>query len=214
MAIPYTFANRTGSIALAELDANFATSITLGTTPVQLGYTTITLNGVTLTNPTIGSPSSGGVAYGLGGLLQYTAAGTSTYVLTAQGPGVAPIWAPVTSTSGGTVTSVAVTSANGFAGTVAFPTAAANITMTTTVTGLIKGNGVALSPAAVGADYSEGTAALATGIVKSTTSTGALSIAVENTDYLPATSPAVISVSSASGALRITQTGADRKSVV
>ena len=81
-------------------------------------------------------------------------------------------------TSGGTVTTVSVTSANGFAGSVATPTTTPAITITTSVTGLLKGNGTALSAATVGTDYSVGTSALATGILKSTTTTGALSIAV------------------------------------
>lgn len=53
----------------------------------------------------------------------------------------------------GTVTSVSVVSANGFAGTVATPTVAAAITLTTTVTGLLKGNGTAISAATAGTDY-------------------------------------------------------------
>jgi hypothetical protein len=48
-----------------------------------------------------------------------------------------------------------------------------------TITGLIKGNGTsAFTAATSGTDYSAGTSALTTGILKSTTSTGALSIAV------------------------------------
>jgi hypothetical protein len=54
----------------------------------------------------------------------------------------------------------------------------------TTLTGVLKGNGTsAFTAATAGTDYSAGTSALATGIVKSTTSTGALSIATANTDY-------------------------------
>lgn len=53
----------------------------------------------------------------------------------------------------GTVTSVSVTSANGFAGTVANPTTTPAITLSTTVTGLVKGNGTALSAASAGTDY-------------------------------------------------------------
>jgi len=56
-------------------------------------------------------------------------------------------------------------------------------TLTTTVNGITKGNGTALSAATLGTDYSEGTSGLATGILKSTTGTGALSIAVAGTDY-------------------------------
>ncbi len=78
----------------------------------------------------------------------------------------------------GTVTSVSVVSANGFAGTVATATSTPAITLTTTITGLLKGNATAISAATAGTDYSLGTSALATGILKSTTTTGALSIAV------------------------------------
>jgi hypothetical protein len=49
----------------------------------------------------------------------------------------------------------------------------------TTLTGIVKGNGTsAMTAATSGSDYAPGTASLSTGIVKSTTSTGALSIAV------------------------------------
>jgi len=53
----------------------------------------------------------------------------------------------------GTVTSVSVVSTNGFAGTVANPTTTPAITISTTVTGLVKGNGTALSAASAGTDY-------------------------------------------------------------
>lgn len=79
---------------------------------------------------------------------------------------------------GGSVTSVSVASANGFAGTVANPTTTPAITMTTSVSGILKGNGTAISAATSGTDYSAGTSALATGILKTTTGTGALSVAV------------------------------------
>ena len=53
----------------------------------------------------------------------------------------------------GTVTSVSVVSANGFAGTVATATTTPAITVSTTVTGVIKGNGTAISAATAGTDY-------------------------------------------------------------
>lgn len=53
----------------------------------------------------------------------------------------------------GTVTSVAVATANGFAGTVATPTTTAIITLTTTITGLLKGDGTSISAATAGTDY-------------------------------------------------------------
>lgn len=80
--------------------------------------------------------------------------------------------------SGGTVTSASVVSANGFAGSVANATTTPAITLSTTISGLLKGNGTAISAATSGTDYSAGTSALATGILKSTASTGALTIAV------------------------------------
>ena len=78
----------------------------------------------------------------------------------------------------GSVTTVSVVSANGLTGTVTNPTTTPAITLTTTVNGIVKGNGTALSAATSGTDYSAGTSALTTGIVKSTTTTGALTIAV------------------------------------
>jgi ethanolamine utilization microcompartment shell protein EutS len=78
----------------------------------------------------------------------------------------------------GTVTTVSVASSNGFAGTVANATTTPALTLRTTVTGMIKGNGTAISAATSGTDYAPGTSALATGILKSTTTTGGLTIAV------------------------------------
>ena len=53
----------------------------------------------------------------------------------------------------GTVSSVSVTSANGFTGTVATATSTPAITITTSVTGLLKGNGTGVSAAVAGTDY-------------------------------------------------------------
>lgn len=53
----------------------------------------------------------------------------------------------------GTVTSVSVVSANGFAGTVATASTTPAITLSTTITGLLKGNGTAITAATSGADY-------------------------------------------------------------
>ena len=78
----------------------------------------------------------------------------------------------------GTVTTVSVATANGFTGTVATAGTTPAITLTTNLTGLVKGNGTALSAAVVRTDYAEPTTALATGILKNTTSTGAHTIAI------------------------------------
>jgi hypothetical protein len=79
---------------------------------------------------------------------------------------------------GGSVTTISVVSANGFAGTVADATTTPAITLTTSISGMLKGSASALVAATAGTDYSAGTSALATGILKSTTTTGALTIAV------------------------------------
>ncbi len=53
----------------------------------------------------------------------------------------------------GTVTIVSVVTTNGFAGTVANDTTTPAITITTTVTGILKGNGTAISAATANTDY-------------------------------------------------------------
>jgi hypothetical protein len=53
----------------------------------------------------------------------------------------------------GTVTSVSVTSANGFTGTVATSSSTPAITIATSITGVLKGNSTAISAAVAGTDY-------------------------------------------------------------
>lgn len=87
----------------------------------------------------------------------------TTLLGTSNADGITPvvIWAdPVTHRllvdlpgGSGTVTSVSVVTANGFAGTVADPTSTPAITISTTVTGILKGNGTAISAATAGTDY-------------------------------------------------------------
>jgi hypothetical protein len=57
----------------------------------------------------------------------------------------------------GSVTTLSVVSTNGFAGTVANATTTPAITLTTTITGLLKGNGTAISAASSGTDYAPAT---------------------------------------------------------
>jgi hypothetical protein len=78
----------------------------------------------------------------------------------------------------GSVTNVSVATANGLQGSVVNPSTTPTITLGTYVNGIAKGNGTAFVAAVAGTDYSDGTSLLATGIVKSTTGTGVLSIAV------------------------------------
>lgn len=62
-------------------------------------------------------------------------------------------WENTTIAGTGTVTSVSVVSANGLAGTVATATTTPAITLSTSITGLLKGNGTAISTASAGSDF-------------------------------------------------------------
>ena len=81
--------------------------------------------------------------------------GTSMTVLVdgTAGSGTYTAWFVTLTGSVGGVTSASVISANGFAGTVATATTTPAITLTTTVTGVVKGNGTAISAATKDVDY-------------------------------------------------------------
>jgi hypothetical protein len=75
MPVPNTsFGTATSAIPLSELDANFATPITLGNTAIQLGNTVTTLNNMTLANVTI---SSGNVTITNVGITNANVSGTA-----------------------------------------------------------------------------------------------------------------------------------------
>lgn len=87
---------------------------------------------------------------------------TLTAVSYVDGVSIVKLWAdPVTHRllvdlpggGSGTVTSVSVVTANGFAGTVATATTTPAITLTTSITGILKGNATAISAATDGTDY-------------------------------------------------------------
>ena len=116
------------------------TSETQGVLPLGRGGTGVAL-----------SPVVGAVIYADNDSLNQTIAGNAGQILKSAGGLGAPYWDDLL--AGGTVTSVSVTSANGFAGTVANPTSTPAITLTTTVTGMVKGNGTAISAATAAVDY-------------------------------------------------------------
>jgi hypothetical protein len=123
-----------------------------------------TVTAVTATSPVV---SSGGTAPDIslatayGDTLNPYASKTANYVLAApNGSAGVPTFRllaaadiPALPYGTGTVTSVSVVSANGLAGTVATATTTPVITLSTTVTGLLKGNGTAISAAAANTDY-------------------------------------------------------------
>ena len=90
----------------------------------------------------LSTANNGVLITGTTGVPSILADGTTGQVLTAT-TGSPPSWEnPATS---GTVTSVSVVTANGFAGTVANATTTPAITLTTTATGVLSGNGTAIS---------------------------------------------------------------------
>jgi hypothetical protein len=145
--------------------AGATTTLTVASTKSQqfTGSTTQTVvlpNATTLQNGHqfyIMNRSSGAVTVNMngGGLLQTMAAATYAIFTLINNGTAAGTWdAGYTSPSGsGTVTTVSVVSANGFAGTVSNPTSTPAITISTTVTGVLKGNGTAISAATAGTDY-------------------------------------------------------------
>ena len=101
---------------------------------------------------------------GSGGALANAAAGTdyqAPITLTTTGTSGAATFAAnvlnipnyAAGAGSGTVTSASVVSANGFAGTVANATTTPAITLSTSISGVLKGNGTAISAATAGTDY-------------------------------------------------------------
>lgn len=104
----------------------------------------------TATNVAGGSANQIHYQTGAGATSFIAAPTTASTYLSWNGTGFA--WASASGGSG-TVTSVSVNSANGFAGAVANPSTTPTIVLTTTVSGMIKGSGSALTAATDGTDY-------------------------------------------------------------
>jgi len=105
-----------------------------------------------------------------------------------------------TSGGSGTVTSVSVVSANGLAGTVANATTTPAITLSTSITGVLKGNGTAISAATAGTDYQAP-------ITLTTTGTSGAATFVGNTLNIPSYAGTVTSVGGTGTVNGITLTG-------
>lgn len=145
-----------------------------------------TTAGVITSVPIAELPSfTGTLGIGDGGTGQTTAAGAINALLPAQAGnsgkvlstnGTVASW--IVSEGVGTVVDFSFVNTNGFSGSVATSTSAPALTLSVSVSGMLKGSGGALQAATVGVDYSQGTSGLVTGILKSTTATGVLEIAV------------------------------------
>jgi hypothetical protein len=124
-------------------------------------HTMVMPNATTLavgTNYQVLNRSSGAVAVQAngGGLLQSMAGNSILFMFLTNNSTAAGVWdlsyIPPAG-GGGTVTSVSVVTANGFAGSVATATSTPAITISTGVTGMLKGNGTAISAAVASTDY-------------------------------------------------------------
>lgn len=145
---------------------NFGTVYFNGSSPFNFTIDALTLNSqvqfinigsatVTFVNGTATFTGSSTVASGGTAVILYRT--TTAPLITGGGGG-----------GSGTVTSVSVVSANGFAGTVATATTTPAITLTTSITGVLKGNATAILAASKGIDYA---GALTPTAVKTTTYT-------------------------------------------
>jgi hypothetical protein len=100
---------------------------------------------------TLGSDATGDLYYrNSSGVLVRLGIGSNGQVLNVSAG--LPVWGAVGSGTG-TVTTVSVVTANGFAGTVANASTTPAITLTTSINGILKGNGTAISAASAGTDF-------------------------------------------------------------
>ena len=136
-----------GGVSSVAMTSNLS-GVTVGGSPITSSGT-LTLNG------TLGLASGGtgqtNAAAAANALLP-SQTGQSGKFLQTNGNGVLS-WAAAGGSGSGTVTSVSIVPANGFAGSIANATTTPAITLSTSIVGLIKGNGTALQAALAGTDY-------------------------------------------------------------
>ena len=177
-----------GGTGLTSITANSvmignATGSVLLVSPGTTGNVLVS-NGTTWTSSTLANATGLSLTTGVTGILPVANGGSGTATPSlVQGTNVTitGTWPnqTINSTAGGTgtVTSVSVVSANGFTGTVATATTTPAITLTTSITGVLKGDATAISAATAGTDY------VAPGGALGTPSSGTLSsCTVDGTD--------------------------------
>jgi len=142
-----------------------------------------------------------------GNLTVISLAGTGTRMVVADNNGILSTQA-IPGGGGGSVTGVAIASANGLAGTSDGNSVVPTITLSTSVTGLLKGNGTAISAATSGTDYlaPTGSGAGLSNVVNSITGTSNQVIASASTGAVTLSLPQSIATTSSPtfGAMTIT----------
>lgn len=161
-----------------------------GYTPIQLYYSTTASQ-----QPTAGNLANGELAINITDKKLYAKDNLGSVFLLASA-----------NAATASVSTVSVVSANGFAGTVANATTTPAITLTTSISGVLKGNGTAISAATAGTDYLAPPSG--TSILKAN-SGGALANAVAGTDYLAPPSGTSILKANSGGALANATAGTD-----
>ena len=125
------------------------------------GFSNVTIGtGVAFAGGTLSATGSGGTVTSVTGTAPVVSSGGATPAISmaaattsVNGYLTSTDWTTFNNKGSGSVTSVSVVSANGLAGTVATATSTPAITLSTTITGLLKGNATAISAAVANIDY-------------------------------------------------------------
>lgn len=144
--VPSILAGPGTSGNILQSNSSAAPSFSTATFPVSTTINQVLYSSSANVVGGITAANNGTMISGTTGIPSWLANGTTGQLLTAT-TGSPPSWvSPATS---GTVTTVSVATANGFAGTVANATTTPAITLTTSQTGLLSGNGTAITGTAI-----------------------------------------------------------------
>lgn len=176
--------------ATLSTDADVTLTITTGASN-QARMAVLTCSGVRTAQRNITAPAQSKAYYVInnttGGFgVNIRGAGPTTGVVIANGEKAVVLWSgtdfvKLGSSLLGTVTTFSVAAANGFSGSVANATTTPQLTLTTSITGVIKGAAGALAAAVAGTDYQAPIGTIS-GLAKGN-GANALTVAVAGTDY-------------------------------